>query len=225
MPFQHLQKPEPNRLLCGVCHCPGAARVRVENSMELQGNGPTLHPPFCPSQTWSPSMKLLSSILIAVLVLPAAARIGEDPKQLVTRYGPSTPGRDTAELLFEKNGIAITATLWKGVCHSIRFGPVQATGRRGIFGSGFVHPGDMPAPAPPKEGGKPLTEDQLKQLLEANSGGSPWVETKKNSWTTKDSKRSAFILSDGDLCIATAEFILHDGDSRKGKETERTEGF
>ncbi|MES2925058.1 MAG: hypothetical protein V4819_26120 [Verrucomicrobiota bacterium] len=165
-------------------------------------------------------MKILSSILLAALVLPAAARIGENPEQLVARYGPSQPGRNAAELLFEKNGIVITATLWKGVCHSIRFGPVQATGRRG-----FVHPDDVPAPDPPKEAGKPLTKEQLKQLFEANSGGSPWIETKRNTWITEDLKRSAFILSEGDLCIVTAEFIIEDMKSHKEKGTERTEGF
>jgi hypothetical protein len=170
-------------------------------------------------------MKILTSILLAALVLPAAARIGENPEQLVARYGASKPGRDAAELFFEKNGIVITATLWKGVCHSIRFGPVQATGRRGVFGTGFVHPDDVPAPAPPRDAGEPLTKEQLKQLLEANSGGSPWIETKEESWTTKDSTRSAFILSDGDLCIATAEFIVHDLESRKDKVPARTKGF
>src|SRR6188474_92401 len=146
-------------------------------------------------------MKILTIILLAALVLPAAARIGENPDQLVARYGTSKPGKDAAVLLFEKNGIAITATLWKGVCHSIRFGPVQGTGRRGVFGTGFVHPDDIPAPDPPKEAGKPLTKEQRMQLLEANSGGSPWFEFKKSSWKTEDSKRSAFILANGDLCI------------------------
>jgi len=170
-------------------------------------------------------MKILPSILLATLILPAAARIGENPEQLVARYGPSSPGRNAEELIFEKNGIAIAATLWKGVCHSVRFGPVQATGRRGIFSPGFVHPDDVPAPDPPREAGKPLTKEQLKQLLEANSDGSPWIETKKNNWMTEDTKRTAFTLSEGDLCIVTAEFLIQDMKSHKGKGTERTDGF
>lgn len=170
-------------------------------------------------------MKILTLVLLAALILPAAARIGENPQQLVARYGPSQPGKDASVLLFEKNGIAITATLRKGVCHAIRFGPVQATGRRGVFGTGFVHPDDLPAPEPPKEGGKALTEEQLKQLLEANSGGFAWIETKKNTWITIDTQRSAFTLSDGGLCIVTAEFIIEQMKSHQGKGTERTEGF
>ena len=172
-------------------------------------------------------MKTLIFILLAALSVHAIARLGENPEQLVARYGPSTPGKDAAELHFERNGIAISATLWKGVCHSLRFGPVPAKGR-----PGFVHPDDVPAPEPYKEAGKPLTAEQRKELLEANSGGSPWFEFKKSEWKTEDSKRSAFILTNGDFCIVTMEFILHDMNSRKGgetertgKETERTDGF
>lgn len=70
------------------------------------------------------------------------------------------------------------------------------------------------------------------QLLDANSGGSPWFEFKKSSWKTEDSKRNAFILANGDLCIVTMEFVIHELESRKdgenkwtGEETERTKGF
>lgn len=172
-------------------------------------------------------MKILTSALLAALILPAAARLGENPEQLVARYGPSTPGKDATEMYFEKNGIAITAILWKGVCHSLRFGPVPAKGR-----TGFVHPDDVPAPEPPREAGKPLTKEQRMQLLEANSGGSPWFEFKKSSWKTEDSKRNAFILANGDFCIVTMEFITHELKSHKGgknewtgEESERTKGF
>jgi hypothetical protein len=172
-------------------------------------------------------MKILTAILLATLILPAAARIGENPEQLVARYGPSTPGRNADELFFEKNGIAITATLWKGVCHSIRFGPVWGVGR-----TIFVLPDAVPAPDPPREAGMPLTKVQRMQLLQANSGGSPWIEFKRNSWKTEDSKRNAFILANGDLCIVTMEFIIHELKSHKGgdnewtgEETERTKGF
>jgi hypothetical protein len=108
----------------------------------------------------------------------------------------------------------------------MRGAPAPAPGPRG-----FVHPDDMPAPDPPREGGKPLTGKHIQRLLEANSGGSVWVETKKNTWITIDTKRSAFILSEGDLCIVTAEFILEDmknqkaKDPERDKEAERIEGF
>ena len=117
-------------------------------------------------------MKILTAILLVGLGLPTSARIGENPDQLVARYGPSNPGRNATELLFEKNGIVITATLWKGVCDSLRFGPVPVKGRFGVFGTGFVHPDDVPTPDPPKVIGKPLT-GEFKHLLEANAGGSP----------------------------------------------------
>ncbi|MES2661088.1 MAG: hypothetical protein V4689_20870 [Verrucomicrobiota bacterium] len=172
-------------------------------------------------------MKILTSLLLAALILPAAGRLGENPEQLVARYGPSTPGKDAAELFFEKNGIAITATQWKGVCHSLRFGPVQAKGR-----TGFVHPDDVPAPEPPQEAGEPLTREQRMQLLEANSGGSRWFEFKKSAWKTEDSKRNAFLLANGDLCIVTMEFVVHELETHKGGEnggtgegTERMKGF
>lgn len=148
-------------------------------------------------------MKILLTLVIAMLVIPVSARIGETPEQLVVRYGTSKPGKDASELCFEKNGLAIFATLWKGVCHSIRFLPVK----------------------PADDYGRQLTRDEIQLLLTVNSGGVEWFENKKNSWISVDAKLSAFIFSDGALCIVTADFIAHDMASRKKDSPERTDGF
>ena len=148
-------------------------------------------------------MKTFLALFIAMLIVPASARIGETPEQLVVRYGKSKPGKDVTELTFEKNGLAIVATLWKGVCHSIRFLPVK----------------------PAEEAGRQLTRDEIQLLLTVNSGGVEWFENKKNSWISVDAKLSAFIFSDGALCIVTADFIAHDMASRKKDSPERTDGF
>ncbi len=47
------------------------------------------------------------------------------------------------------------------------------------------------------------------QLLEANAGGSSWFEFNKSTWNTEDSKRNAFLLANGDFCIVTMEFVIH----------------
>ena len=93
--------------------------------------------------------------------------------------------------------------LWKGTCHSIRFIPVT-----------------------PAEGaGRQLTRDEIQLLLTVNSGGVEWFENKKNSWISVDAKRSAFIVSDGTLCIITADFIAHEIAASKKENPERTDGF
>lgn len=148
-------------------------------------------------------MKALLTLVIAMLVVPVSARIGETPEQLVARYGKSKPSKDASELSFEKNGLVIFATLWDGVCHSIRFLSVK----------------------PGEEAGRQLTRDEIQLLLTANSGGVEWFENKKNSWISVDAKRSAFIFSDGALCIVTADFIAHEIASRKKESPERTDGF
>jgi hypothetical protein len=157
----------------------------------------------------STPMKTFLTVIV-MLVLPASARIGETSEQLAARYGKSKPGKDASELCFEKNGISICATLWNGMCHSIRFAPVQAA---------------RTSTEPAKDAGRELTREEIQMLLDANSGGFEWAETKKNTWITMDAKRSAFIFSDGALCIITAEFIARDIESRKKEEPERTDGF
>ncbi len=148
-------------------------------------------------------MKAILTLIIAMLVVPVSARLGETPEQLVVRYGKSKPGKDASELRFEKNGLAIFATLWNGVCHSIRFIPVK----------------------PADDADRELTRDEIQLLLTVNSGGVEWFENKKNSWISVDAKRSAFIFSDGALCIVTADFIAHDIATRKKESHERTDGF
>lgn len=113
-------------------------------------------------------------------------------------------------MCFEKNGLAIFATLWKGVCHSIRYIPVQPA---------------KTSTEPAEEAGRQLSRDEVQLLLTVNSGGVEWFENKKNSWITVDAKRSAFIFSDGALCVITVDFIAHEIASRKKENPERTDGF
>ncbi len=158
----------------------------------------------------SAPMKTFLTLFISMLIVPASARIGETPEQLAVRYGNSKPGKDASELCFEKNGLAISTILWKGVCHSIRFIPVQPAKTSG---------------KPDGGAGRLLTRDEIKLLLDSNSGGVEWFEYKKNSWISVDAKLSAFISSDGALCIVTADFIAHDIETRKKEKPERTDGF
>lgn len=155
-------------------------------------------------------MKTFLTLLTAMLIVPATARIGETPEQLAVRYGKSKPGKDASELCFEKNGLTIFTTLWNGVCHSIRFIPVQPA---------------KTSAEPQKDAGRQLTRDEIKLLLDSNSGRVEWFEHKKNSWISVDAKLSAFISSDGALCIVTADFIARDIETRKKGEPKRTDGF
>lgn len=155
-------------------------------------------------------MKTFLTLFIAMLIVPATARVGETAEQLAVRYGNSKPGKHASERCFEKNGLTIFTTVWNGVCHSIRFIPVQPA---------------KTSTEPEEDAGRQLTRDEIKLLLDSNSGGVEWFEHKKNSWISVDAKLSAFISSDGALCIVTADFIARDIETHQKEEPKRTDGF
>lgn len=110
--------------------------------------------------------KLAAIAILAAAIHPAFARIGEDEKQLETRYGKTrlkTEGEDgTAVLAFRRGDLVIQATLWKGKAHQMSY--YTMTGEEGGK--------DVDKPLPP------LGEAKVKELL-AENAPEAWEEKGK----------------------------------------------
>ena len=159
-------------------------------------------------------MKLLILSILAALACVASARIGETPEQLVKRYGPSTPGERKEELRFHKNGIYVTAILWKGRCHGISFSHKAPY---------------VSADSDEKTGmdSAPLTEIQIQQLMAVNSR-SKWARSKvypdRKMWITEDQENAATEDEDG-LYINTREYMQYLSDQDEAEAAKKTKGF
>lgn len=174
-------------------------------------------------------MKLQIALALVASSLCAFARIGENAEQLAKRYGNPTRSQEGI-LSFKKGDIYVSVTMWKGVCHSIRFSNKQAPPggeAGGVFGGGFVLPGEEKPGAKPKApepATQPLTDTQIQNLLASNSGGSEWKQRKSDSWVRADGNALAFKSGD-ELVIETLEYSTHRTAEREKEESHRTDGF
>ncbi len=97
---------------------------------------------------------LLLSVLIS-LSSPALARIGETREQCDARYGKPVRVKEEEQMVhYEKAGYHIVCEFFEGKCEDISFNHVAKD-----------------------EAGKllPLSKEELKMLMESNSGGKAWV--------------------------------------------------
>ena len=145
------------------------------------------HPPegYCPV-IFSSRMKAL--LLLPALLLPALpclARLGETRDQCIARYGKPYGG-DENQLIFEKEGIQIVVDFYKGRADYLAFANVYAPGTRA----------------------KPLTAEEVSQLLEKNRGNETWfakpASDGRKIWTAPT--RFAELNDIGELVISNQEY-------------------
>ncbi len=118
---------------------------------------------------------LLLSVLIS-LSSPALARIGETREQCEARYGkPVRVDEEYHNTSHEKAGLAVECYFYEGKCERIAFQHIDmgADGKR-----------------------LPLTELEVKTLMEANSGGGVWEKR------LEDSESGSVMWAFGDLLTA-----------------------
>jgi len=168
-------------------------------------------------------MKAILFLLLSFcLSLPIKARIGETAAELVERYGKPIEGANSEKMVFLKNDIYVTATVWKGTCHQIIFSsnpPPQVSADIFRFGD------DGPAPeTKPTLQKKPeLQDSQIKGLLEANNSTGVWKQgSTGSSWIAPGRFAN---LSRGLLEIITAEYAKHLMESLEKESSKRVEGF
>jgi len=169
-------------------------------------------------------MKTLVVLIFSVLASTAWARMGENAEQLAKRYGTPIAGTGTEMLHFKKNDIYVTATLWKGVCHSIFFSNRPPS--RYTLGEDFVLPDKVRSRFENEEPTAELTQDQVQKLLEVNASGSKWAN-QESGWRTKNGWYWAKVDYKG-VRIETAEYTQRKTD-RKDKPNydpdRRIDGF
>lgn len=102
-------------------------------------------------------MKTILALIMLALCASVQARIGETVAECLQRYGkPTTVDASGLTFGFNSNGLQIDITFAGGKCVAIQYSRWE----KSIFG-GFRQTA--------------LTSDEANVLLEANSGGQPWV--------------------------------------------------
>ncbi|GEP46179.1 hypothetical protein [Brevifollis gellanilyticus] len=98
---------------------------------------------------------LLLSVLIS-LSSPALARIGETPEQCEARYGKPVKIKAENSVSYQKAGMRVDCEFIDGKCARIYFAKLEKDAQNAAL---------------------PITSEEAKILMEANSDGTPWTKT------------------------------------------------
>ena len=108
----------------------------------------------------------------------ASANLGQNPKQVGTRYGAGksilaeTPAEDAQVYSFK--GLFILVEYWKGVSSSEQY---------------------------QKHGGAALAEAEINALLAANTGAASWRQTPSDTWVRTDKAAIAYLADHGKALV------------------------
>jgi hypothetical protein len=153
---------------------------------------------------------LLTVALFATMTAAVHARIGETPDQLVARYGQPLKEEDQkpdgtrialAKVTFQKGGYQIDVTITNGVSQEEVF---------------------------KKLNGQPITVQEGRVLLGANSQGLDWGPPVKTSdaiiWTREDNA-IAKMGSDGGMVIRSHQIVLQEAAAKTAQQRPTLDGF
>jgi hypothetical protein len=154
---------------------------------------------------------ILSLLFIVGVTATAQARLGETPDQLVARYGQPLSEADQkaegikvalAAVVFQKGGFEVDVTVVDGVSVQEVFKKIN---------------------------GGPLTNGEVKILLNANSQGLGWEAPDKTQdggklWK-RDDNATAFVSPDGTLTIKSRDLAVKEAVAKKQEKTPSLEGF
>jgi hypothetical protein len=154
---------------------------------------------------------LLTLFFIVSVTATARARLGETADQLVLRYGQPLVEKDQkaggdkiplAEVTFQKGGFEINVTITDGVSVAEIF---------------------------KKLNGEPLTVEEVRTLLSANSQGHEWEAPRMvqgQKWWTRDDTATAQLDQDGSwLTIRSKELVSKEAVAKKIVRAPSLEGF
>jgi hypothetical protein len=149
---------------------------------------------------------LLLSVLIT-LSSSALARIGETREQCDARYGkPVEVIEKTQTVAYEKAGLRIECTFYENKCDSIYFIRLEKDAK----GKGI-----------------PFPEDEKRILLEANSGGKPWIKvptpgvTSVEDWECTDQDLSALCFTEDDIYLSITTKALRERRKARREAAEK----
>ncbi len=152
----------------------------------------------------------LALLFVGTLAGTAQARLGENPDQLVQRYGQPLSEKDQkgegdkialADVVFQKGGIQINVTVVDGFS-------VAETFR--------------------KLNGQALTVNEVQILLSANSEGHEWEApqvTDQGKFWARDDSATAHLDADGSLSIKSRELVIKEVAAKRVEQRPNLEGF
>jgi len=153
----------------------------------------------------------LFTVLFTVgITATAQARLGENADQLVARYGPPLSEADQkgegtkiplAKAVFQKGGFEIDVTVVSGISVEETFKKIN---------------------------GDPLTLEEARFLLSANSQGREWAAPRvvegEQLWT-RDDNATAVLAQDGSFTIRSRELVAKEAEAKKLEQKPSLEGF
>lgn len=147
--------------------------------------------------------------LFALAVLPAYARLGETEDQCIARYGAvvkqdqiTSYGLSLPALGFVKNGYIIMVAFL-----SNKAGMIEIS----------------------KQDGSDISENEITNFLDANSGGQKWNKQNAfsvdSNWMREDGAKAQYDPFQKNLTLATKEFEAAMEAAKKADEDKKTQGF
>jgi hypothetical protein len=155
-------------------------------------------------------LALLTLLFVLSVTSSAHARLGENPDQLVARYGQPLSENDQkregdkialADVIFQKSGIRIEVTVTDGISVAETFSKLN---------------------------GQPLTIGEVRILLTDNSQGYDWEAPRVfngERWWTRDDNATAHVGQDGSLTIKSKELVAKETEAKKDEARPSLDGF
>lgn len=153
---------------------------------------------------------LLTLVFIVSVTATAQARLGENPDQLVARYGQPLSENDqkaegakvaASDVIFQKGGFEIHVTVSNGISVAESFKKIN---------------------------GEPLTIGEIRTLLTANAEGHGWEAPQtvqgEKLWS-RDDAATARLGQDGSLTIKSKELISAQAVAKKLERQPSLDGF
>jgi hypothetical protein len=153
---------------------------------------------------------LLTFALFVTLTAAAQARIGETPDQLVARYGQPLKEEDQkaegdkipmAKVTFQKGGFQIDVTITNGLSQQEVFKKIN---------------------------GQPLSVEEARTLLDANSQGYNWSMPQKSADGTvwiRDDNATAKLGGDGAMTIRSHQLVVQETAAKQVEKQPSLDGF
>jgi hypothetical protein len=149
----------------------------------------------------------LSAIIITTSHL--CARIGETPQECAARYGQPIKTLQEDMLLYQKAGLGVIVTFYKGKADAIAYRKIaeNALGK-----------------------GEQISDNEIEFLLKSNSGDTPWKKrsaiSMNREWESENSNLLAtYITFENLLVVATQDYLAREKAKKNAKEGKTLDGF
>jgi len=155
-------------------------------------------------------LALLTFVFILGVTATAQARLGENPDQLVARYGQPLSENDQkpngdkialADVIFQKGGFRIEVTVTDGISVKEVYSKLN---------------------------GNPLGINEVRALLTDNAQGYDWQAphmVRGDKWWVRDDNATAQLAQDGSLTIKSRELVAKENTAKRLEARPSLDGF